>query len=86
MRRKRSARLRSPDGKARGLDPMESVVMSVLVELEQEIEGLRKKVEELEKRDTHPKINFLLFGDFELLANTHSSKMLANFPIVIIMH
>ncbi len=34
------------------LDPMESVVMSNLVELEQEIEELRKKVEELEKRDT----------------------------------
>jgi len=34
------------------LDPMESVVMSILVELEREIEELRKKVEELEKRDT----------------------------------
>jgi hypothetical protein len=30
---------------------MESVVMSILVELEKEIEELRKKVEELEKRD-----------------------------------
>jgi DNA repair ATPase RecN len=34
------------------LDPMESVVMSILVELEKELEELRKKVEELEKRDT----------------------------------
>ncbi len=34
------------------LDPMESVVMSILVELEQEIAELRKKVEDLEKRDT----------------------------------
>jgi hypothetical protein len=32
------------------LDPMESVVMSILVELEKEIEELRKKVEELEER------------------------------------
>jgi DNA repair ATPase RecN len=49
--------------KARGLssaagydprtDPMESVFMSTLVELEQELEELRKKIEELEKRDTH---------------------------------
>jgi hypothetical protein len=34
------------------LDLMESVVMSILVELEKEFEVLRKKVEELEKRDT----------------------------------
>ena len=34
------------------LDPMESVVMSILVQLEKEIAELRKKVEELEKRDT----------------------------------
>jgi len=34
------------------LDPMESVFMSILVALEKEIEELRKKVEELEKRDT----------------------------------
>jgi DNA repair ATPase RecN len=34
------------------LDPMESVFMSILVELEKEIAELRKKVEELEKRDT----------------------------------
>jgi hypothetical protein len=33
------------------LDPMESVVMSILVELEKEIEELRKKIEELEKRE-----------------------------------
>jgi hypothetical protein len=31
---------------------MESVFMSILVELEKEIEELRKKIEELEKRDT----------------------------------
>jgi hypothetical protein len=33
-------------------DPMESVFMSILVELEKEIEELRKSIEELEKRDT----------------------------------
>jgi hypothetical protein len=48
--------------KARGLasatgydprtDPIESVFMSILVELEKEIAELRKKVEEREKRDT----------------------------------
>ena len=34
------------------LDPMESVVMSILVQMEKEIEELRKRAEELEKRDT----------------------------------
>ena len=34
------------------LDPMESVVMSILVQMEKELEELRKKIEELEKRDT----------------------------------
>ena len=41
-----------PPGYDSRTDPMESVFMSILVELEKEIEELREKVEELEKRDT----------------------------------
>ena len=49
--------------KARGLasaagydprtDPMESVIMSILVELEKEIEELREKIKKMEERSTH---------------------------------
>jgi hypothetical protein len=48
----KARRLASAAGYDPRLDPMESVFMSILVELEKEFEELRKKVEELEKRDT----------------------------------
>jgi len=35
------------------LDPMESVYLSILVELEKDIAELRVKVKELEERSTH---------------------------------